>query len=194
MTKAEKELSMFQREYLWELDIPHKQVVAIAETIPEEAYDWRPAEDARTFSAVLVHIAAGNLMLLYRANVFTPPVMELCGGIEGDGPPQWLELVHKSFRMEQTVTRKPAVLELLERSFAAVIEAFTSTNDDELGRTRDFFGQVITPRRLYFRILAHAHEHMGQAIAYARAMGFHVPWPDPVKRMEEMVAKAGSAA
>ncbi len=193
MNESVHDLSTFQREYLWELEIPRKQVIAVAEAIPEEAYGWRPAEDARTFSAVLVHIAAGNLMLLYRADVFTPPVMELCGGIDGDGPPQWLELVHKSFAMERSLTGKSEVLDFLKRSFDAVIQGFSASNDEELGRTREFFGQVVTARRLYLRILAHAHEHMGQAIAYARAMGFRVPWPDPVKVMEEMVAKTVSS-
>lgn len=194
MNESMHDLSTFQSEYLWELEIPRKQVTAVAEAIPENTYGWRPAEDARTFSAVLVHIAAGNLMLLYRADVFAPPVMELCGGIEGDGPPQWLEVVHRSFQLERTLTRKSEILDLLKRSFDAVVEAFTATNEEELGRTRDFFGQVVTPRRIYLRVLAHADEHMGQAIAYARAMGFHVPWPDPVKTMEEMVAKAGPTA
>lgn len=56
----------FKREYLWELSIPRVQLLALTNAVPEDQYGWKPAEDARTFSAVLVHIAAGNMMLLWR--------------------------------------------------------------------------------------------------------------------------------
>lgn len=186
-------LSTFQREYLWELEIPRKQVMAIAEAVPEEAYDWRPAEDARTFSAVLVHIAAGNLMLLHRAEVVSPEVMRLCGAIEGEGMAQWLAMVRKSFQLEKTLTCKEAVLDLVSRSFEAVREAMVAADPRQLETSRELFGEVTTYRRVYLRILAHADEHMGQAIAYARAMGFQAPWPDPVRQMEQMVEPAAMA-
>lgn len=180
-------LSTFQREYLWELEVPRKQVANLAEAVPEEAYDWRPAEDARSFSAVLVHIAAGNLMLLHRADVRSKDVMDLCGSVPGEGMALWLAMVRKSFGLERTLTDKAEVVDLLKRSFDAVREAVTTISDEELCRTRDLYGETTTYRRIFLRILAHADEHMGQAVAYARVMGFKVPWPDPVKMMEEMV-------
>jgi uncharacterized damage-inducible protein DinB len=116
--------------------------------------------------------------------------MELAGSIEGDGPAQWLELLHKMIAMEKTVTAKPAVIDILCRSFDDVRTSFASVTEQQLEETRSFFGEQTTQRRLYLRILAHSDEHMGQAIAYARAMGYAVPWPDPIKRMEELVAAA----
>jgi uncharacterized damage-inducible protein DinB len=190
MDHPEKHLSTFQREFLRELEIPRQQLLALAEAIPAEAYGWRPAADARSFSAVLVHIAAGNLMLLYRADVCLPEVMELCGSIEGDGPAQWLELIHKMVALEKAVTAKAAVIDLLRHSFSAVGSSFAAATDRELEETRSFFAEETTLRRLYLRMLAHSHEHMGQAIAYVRAMGFAVPWPNPIKMMEDMVAAA----
>jgi uncharacterized damage-inducible protein DinB len=190
MDHPEKHLSTFQREYLRELEIPRQQLLALAGAIPAESYGWRPAADARTFSAVLAHVAAANLMLLYRADVCLPEVMELCGSIEGDGPAQWLDLFHKMIAMETNVTAKPAVIDLLERSFDTVRTAFAANTEQQLEETRNFFGEQTTQRRLYLRILAHSDEHMGQAIAYTRAMGFAAPWPDPIKMMEEMVAKS----
>ncbi len=128
-------------------------------------------------------------MLLYRADVCLPEVMELAGSIEGDGPPQWLELLHKMIAMEKTMTAKPAVIDTLRRSFDAVRTSFASVPERQLEETRSFFGEPTTQRRLYLRMLAHSHEHMGQAIAYTRAMGYAVPWPNPIKMMEEMAAK-----
>lgn len=192
MESVAKELSPLHREYLWELDLARRQILALADSIPEEAYGWRPAEDARSFSAVLVHIAAANLMLLYRADSVMPVVMEFCGSIEGEGVQQWLAMVHKGLETEKTLTAKSAVRDLLDRSFEAVRESFATTADNELEHLRDLSGEVTTMRRIYLRILVHTGEHMGQAIAYARTMGFQVPWPDPVKVLTEMAAKASS--
>jgi hypothetical protein len=178
--------STFHSEYLWELLVPHTQLLALAETVPAESFQWRPAEDARSFSEVLVHIAAGNLALLYRADVVDPEVMELCGGIEGTADSRWKAAIRKILFLEKTLTEKPAVIDLLKRSFEAVTRTFTSATDEELGAEGEFFGQTTTVRRVYLRILAHSNEHMGQAIAYARVMGYRVPWPDPLKELDRI--------
>jgi hypothetical protein len=192
METVQPEITGFHREYLRELSIPQTQLLALADAIPEEVYGWRPADDARSFSEVLVHIGAGNLMLLYRAGVHSTDVMDLCGYIEGEGISRWLAIVHKSFMLERTVTQKSAVIDLLKRSFEAVRQSFTAASEEDIGAARDLFGEVTTARRLYLRILAHSDEHMGQAIAYVRSMGVKVPWPDPVKEMERIAAVAGS--
>ena len=190
MEAVEKQLSEFQKEYLWELEIPRVQTMKVAEAVPEEAYGWRPAEDARTFSAVLVHIANGNLMLLHRAGVHTPAVMEVCGPAkDNEAMPDWLEHVHRGVALERSLTVKSEVMAYLKLSFDEVIAAFTAMSEEELESPRDFFFNMpATARRIFLRILAHGHEHMGQAIAYTRAMGFKAPWPDPVKMMESVVA------
>jgi len=181
-------LIVFQREYLWELSIPQAQLLALAEAIPEEAYGWRPAQDARTFSEVLVHIGAAMMMLLYRAEVYAPEVMQFCGPLEGEGVALWVEMVHRSLDKEKTLTKKTEAIALLKVGFAVVDREFAATSEDKLSATGNFGGENTTARRIYLRILAHTHEHMGQAVAYAREMGFHVPWPDPIQEMERMAA------
>jgi len=178
--------STFQSEFLYELLVPQTQLLALAEAVPAESFQWRPAEDARSFSEVMVHIAAGNLMLLYRADVVEPEVMELCGGIEGDADSRWKSAIRKILFLEKTVTEKAAVIDLLKRSFEAVRRAFSAATEEDLGAEGEFFGQATTVRRFYLRILAHSNEHMGQAIAYARVMGYRVPWPDPLKDLDRV--------
>ena len=183
---ASKHLTSFHSEYLWELSIPRVQLLALADAIPEDDYGWRPAEDARRFSEVLVHIAAGMMMLLYRAEAYTQEVMEFCGPLEGEGMPLWVEMVHRSLVKEKSITCKPEVIALLQQGFTIVEREFSITSEERLEERRDFGGEVTTARRIYLRILAHTHEHMGQAIGYSREMGFHVPWPDPIQEMERM--------
>jgi uncharacterized damage-inducible protein DinB len=178
----------FKREYLWELSIPRVQLLALANAVPEEQYGWKPAEDARSFSAVLVHIAAGNMMLLCRAGVSAPEVVEICGAVESDSPAQWAAVIRRNLELERSATGKAAVRTLLEKSFATVERCFGAATEDELGKAANFFGEQTTQRRLYLRMLAHSHEHMGQAIAYVRSMGMQAPWPDPLKNLDRIVA------
>ena len=193
MEAVPTELTKFQKEFLWEWSIPEKQAIDLAVAIPAESYGWRPAENARTFSEALVHIAAGCFMLLYRAEVHTPEVMKVCGSPKGDGMAKWVALVRHSLAIEKRTTAKDDVIALLKRGFAEVRHTFTEIGPDQMDASRDFGGETTTVRRIYLRILAHSHEHMGQVVAYARIMGYTVPWPDPIKLMEQMVASAQHA-
>ncbi len=184
---------IFRHEYLTELKIAETQLVALGEAVPEDGYAWRPAENTRSFSAVLVHIAAGNLMLLDRAGVCEPEVMLLYGAIEGDRISRLVAVIRKNLALERSVLAKGDVLDLLARSFDAVRRSFAAATDEELEVTENFFGEPSTVRRVYMRMLAHTHEHMGQAIAYARMMGMKVPWPDPLDELEQIAAGAGAA-
>jgi hypothetical protein len=177
----------FQGEYLWELDISRTQLLALAEAGPEALYSWSPAEAARRFSAVLVHIAAGNLALLHMAGIRSPGGVDLYGPLEGDGLSQFAATIRKNVSLEATLTAKQSVIDLLNQSFEAVRTCFTAAKAEELERAVGFFGEQTTVRRVYLRVLAHTHEHMGQAISYARCYGLRLPWPDPLKELDHVI-------
>jgi uncharacterized damage-inducible protein DinB len=166
----------FKGEYLWELELPEKQLTALAEAIPADKYSWRPADRARSVSEVLVHIAVGNFGLLDAVGVSLPG--DLYEPIEGDGFQRMIAIIRKNDRFEKTVSAKADVVQLLARSLAAVKASFTDTSDAELARPGQFFGEESTPRRVYLRMLAHMNEHMGQLVAYTRSMHMPAPWPD----------------
>jgi len=166
----------FTREYLWEFDIADRQLVALAEAFPLERYGWRSAETARSVSEILVHVAAGNLTLLGIVGVEAAP--DLYGKLEGEIVPRLMRMIEKNDSLEKSITDKEAVIALLRRSLDAVRTAFTQTPAAELERQDVFFGERTTVRRVYMRGLTHMHEHMGQLIAYTRAMGLAAPWPD----------------
>jgi hypothetical protein len=71
----------FRGEFLWELEIAERQIVAIAECIPAERYDWRPVAQARSFSEVFVHVRLlahtdehmGQMIAYLRFNRIAPP-------------------------------------------------------------------------------------------------------------------------
>jgi uncharacterized damage-inducible protein DinB len=108
--------------------------------------------------------------------------------VESDSPAQWVALIRRNLELERSVTGKAAVRALIERSFATVERCFNAETEEELGKAANFFGEQTTQRRLFLRMLAHSHEHMGQAIAYVRCMGMKAPWPDPLKNLDRIAA------
>jgi uncharacterized damage-inducible protein DinB len=166
----------FRGEFLWELEIAARQSSAMAEAIPPDKYDWRPDEEARTVSEVFVHVATGNFMLLDVVGV--PAPIDLYAQLPTRGLERISSLIRRNDELMASVQEKNAVSALLNRSLDAMTQSFCQTSDLELERHLHFFGEETTVRRVYLRLLAHTHEHMGQMIAYLRINGIAPPWPD----------------
>jgi uncharacterized damage-inducible protein DinB len=166
----------FRGEFLWELEIAERQMMAMVEAIPAEKYDWRPDQKARSVSEVFVHVAAGNFMLL--AALGAPAPSDLYGQVPAQGQERFWGLIRKNDELEKGVREKNAVTDILKRSLQAVRNSVSEATDAELDRPRQFFGEQTTVRRVYLRLLVHTHEHMGQMVAYMRINGMSAPWSD----------------
>src|SRR5215469_1917186 len=166
----------FRGEFLWELDIAERQLVAIAECIPAEQYNWRPVAQARSFSEVFVHVATGNFILLDVVGVAAP--VDLYAQVPAEGAARFQGLIHRNDELAASMREKDAVVGLLKRSLYTVSKSFAKASDDELNRRLNFFGEETTVRRVYLRLLAHTDEHMGQMVAYLRFNRIVPPWSD----------------
>ena len=133
-----------------------KKLVDLAAALPPEKYSWRPADGVRSVSEVYAHVAA--------ANYYVP-------GFLGVQPPPGFDP-----RMEKTVADKAKVVQALKKSFENVRRALDPLSDSDLERKVMLFGREVTLRSAYLMLLNHAHEHMGQSIAYARMNGVTPPW------------------
>ena len=165
----------FRGEFLWELEIAERQMMAMAEAIPAEKYGWRPDQKARSVSELLVHVAAGTFMLLEAVGLAAP--IDLYGQVPPQGQERFWGLIHRNDELEESLREKVAVTEM-RRSLRAVRNSVAAADDAELDRNVHFFGEQTTIRRVFLRLLAHTHEHMGQTIAYIRTNGMLPPWPD----------------
>ena len=104
--------------------------------------------------------------------------MDLYAQLPADGQERFSGLIRRNDELAASVREKNAAVALLKRSLQAVSQSFSQASDPELNRRLHFFGEETTVRRVYLRLLAHAHEHMGQMIAYLRFNGIAPPWPD----------------
>lgn len=136
-----------------------RQLVSLAESIPEAKFGWRPAAGVRSTAEVFNHITLANFYLLSMT-----------------GPKLPADL--KADDMEKRVVGKSEVIAWLKRSLEAVKAARGGITPADLQRTVKVLGRDATVDGMYLRIIVHANEHMGQLVAYARMNGITPPWSD----------------
>ena len=159
-----------QTEFNSMLTDAEQKIIELAETVPPGKYEWAPDKEARKFSELFMHVAA--------ANYFLPTFF-------GQQVPQGIE----PMKFESTIKEKPQVVQRLRESFAAAHKSIDATKD--LDTMVDVFGRQVTKRYAMLLLVSHAHEHLGQAIAYARSNDITPPWTE--RREAAAQAKADAA-
>ena len=145
----------FRADFLRQLGDAEEKLIALAEATPADKFTWRPAQGVRSVSEVFMHVAGGNYFLSTFLGVKPP---------EGVG------------RDIEKITDKAKVVETLRQSFAHARRAAEGVSDADLERQVKLFGNDSTFRGVLFLMATHAHEHLGQSIAYARMNGITPPW------------------
>ena len=153
---APRALTGVRGEILAQFDDAMSKVLQLAEAIPQEKYSWRPAAGVRSVSQALMHVCGANYYVLTFAGVNMPT------DLPADA--------------ENTVTDKAQVIAQLRRSAEHVRTSLRSLPDADLEKAATMFGQATTYRNVFFTTATHAHEHLGQLIAYARSNAIVPPW------------------
>jgi len=150
----------------WFKDAENK-LVQLAEATPEAKYSWRPSKDVRSTSEVFLHVAGANYGI---------------PAIWGVAPPAGFSID----TYEKSLTKKADIVKALKDSFAHMEQGLS---DADLEKPAEVFGTKTTVQGGYFLLLTHAHEHLGQSIAYARMNAIVPPWTArqqaAVKQMQE---------
>jgi uncharacterized damage-inducible protein DinB len=133
------------------------KLLQLADAIPEDKYSWRPAEGVRSPGEVFMHVAAANYGI---------------PGYWGAKPPQ--DFNFQTY--EKSLTAKADIRKALADSFAYMKKGLMAASNEDLGKPLKLFGMTTTVRGGYMLLLSHAHEHLGQSIAYARMNGVVPPW------------------
>ncbi len=126
------------------------KIVALAESVPEESYDYRPVPEVRTFAEQLRHVAFWNDYL-----------RDTLRGDSPNGEANELSPVEYPGRTEIL----PALRESLEGVRAELVRAkgkrFADTDEKRLD--------------LVVGYIDHVSEHYGQLVVYARLCGVIPP-------------------
>jgi uncharacterized damage-inducible protein DinB len=141
------------------------KLVDLANAIPAESYDWRPGDGVRSVAEVLKHVAADNYLI--PAGIGYPAPTET--GINGEDYRTAVAFEERSLSKEQVVQQ-------LTASFEHLRAAMQETESGALAEQVGLFGMNFTRQQAWILATTHLHEHLGQAIAYARINGVVPPW------------------
>jgi uncharacterized damage-inducible protein DinB len=155
----------YRSEVLAEVMIQEDKFLRLAEAIPADKFNWRPAPDVRSFAEVFLHVSAANYNL-YK--------------LIGTPPPLAVDIKN----LEKSTTDKAKVIARLKDSFAHARKAITAMSDANLDKSLDWFGGKNTQRGILLFIVRHAAEHLGQSIAYARFVGIVPPWTEDAQKAQ----------
>ena len=151
-----------------DLDRVGEKLVALAEATPADKFSFRPDERVRTVSEIYMHVVGTNLLL--------PPALGMPPLGETEMPDNPMA---KMAEWEATVTDKAQVVERLKQSLEYAKSSISAMDPAELDTMVALFGPEMSKRAYLMILQTHAHEHLGQSIAYARSQGIVPPWSQP---------------
>jgi uncharacterized damage-inducible protein DinB len=165
--------SGYRAEFLAEIAYYEQRYVQLAEALPAEKYNWRPAEGVRSVGEVYTHIVAANYAIAKSL---------------GTAPPAGLD-----FKAIQALsTDKAKTVEALKDSFAHFRSSILALSDGEADKAQKMFGRDTTLRGSFIMITGHFGEHLGQSIAYARMNGVVPPWTEEQQQQQKQAPKPKS--
>lgn len=145
-------------DYLMLYDQVAKKIADLGAAIPEEKYDWRPAEGVRSVAEVLNHVSGASYLF---GKVTGAAVPEGAPADPEKGP---------------DAKSKAEILAKLSEAIAYGRANAEAVTPEQLAKSVDFFGNQMSVRALYMIGYEHLGEHLGQLIAYARMIGVKPPW------------------
>ena len=141
-----------------------KKMIDLARAMPDASYDWRPAAGVRSVGEVFLHVASDNYLIPIMMGKPAPAA----SGITSD--------FATATTFEKRKLAKALIVAELEASYKHLHQAMGLTTDANAAEMIKFFGQDWSRSRAMVMTVTHLHEHLGQAIAYARSNKVVPPW------------------
>jgi hypothetical protein len=142
---------------LLDLEGVQKKFVSLANALPADKLTWRPSADSRSFAEVLLH-AAGERYGILALMGTTPPAAF-------DG---------KTF--EKSTTDQARIVDELNKSWDFAQKAIQGMTNGDFAKLLPKLGPQANAGDVIYILVADAHEHLGQSVAYARENGITPPW------------------
>jgi len=142
---------------LLDLEGVQKKFVDLANAIPADKLTWRPSPDSRSFAEVFLHVAGERYGILALMGAEKP------AGFNG-----------KTF--EKSTTDRAQIVEELNKSWGFAQTAIQGMSNADFAKLLPKLGPQANAGDVVYILVADAHEHLGQAVAYARENGIVPPW------------------
>ena len=142
---------------LLDLETMQKKFVDLANAVPADKLNWRPSPDARSFAEVLLHVSGERYQIMALMGAQPP------AGFDG-----------KTY--EKSTTDPAKIVEELNKSWEFAKTAINSMTNADFAKPIPKLGPDANAGDVVYILVADAHEHLGQSVAYARENGIVPPW------------------
>ena len=142
---------------LLDLERVQKKVVDLANAVPADKYGWRPSADSRSFAEVFLHVAGERYGIL---------------SLMGAKPPAGID--RKNF--EKSTTDRARIIQELDKSWDFARATINGMTNAEFAKLLPKLGPQANAGDVVYILVADAHEHLGQLVAYARVNNIVPPW------------------
>ncbi|HUN89134.1 MAG TPA: DinB family protein [Terriglobales bacterium] len=148
---------------LLDLETVQKKVVGLANAVPESKMTWRPSDDTRSFAEVFLHVAAERYGILRMMGAPTPK-----------------DFNGKTF--EKSTTDKTQIIKELNQSWDFTQQTIKGMSNADFAKLLPKLGPQANAGDVVYILVADAHEHLGQLVAYSRENGIVPPWTVAAKK------------
>ena len=148
---------------LLDLERVQKKFVDLANAVPSDKFGWRPAEDTRSFAEVLLHVAGERYQIL---------------ALMGATPPS--DFNGKTY--EKSISDKAKIIAELDKTWEFARKTIHGMSNADFANLLPKLGPQANAGDVVYILVADAHEHLGQAITYARSNGVVPPWTVEAKK------------
>lgn len=142
---------------LLDLGNVQKKFVDLANTLPADKLTWRPSPDSRSFAEVFLHVAGERYGILSLMGAERPT------GFDGKA-------------LEKSTTDRAQIIAELTKSWDFTQKTINGMSNADFAKLLPKLGPKANAGDVVYILVADAHEHLGQAVAYARENGIVPPW------------------
>ena len=142
---------------LLDLQGVNKKCVELAQALPSDKLSWRPSPGTRSFAEVFLHVAGERYGIL---------------SMMGAKPPAGF----KAREFEKSTTDKDRIVHELNESWDFANKTINSMSNADFAKLLPKLGPQANEGDVVYMLVADAHEHLGQLIAYARQNSIVPPW------------------
>lgn len=154
---------------LLDLQGVQKKCIDLAQVLPSDKLTWRPSPDARSFAEVFLHVAGERYGIL---------------SMLGAAPPAGFTA--KDF--EKSTTQKDRIVEELNQSWSFTDKTINGMSNADFAKLLPKLGPQANEGDVVYILVADAHEHLGQLVAYARLNGIVPPWTTAMQKKKAAAA------
>jgi uncharacterized damage-inducible protein DinB len=156
---------------LADLQVVQNKMVALVNAIPADKMTWRPSEDSRSFAEVFLHVAGERYQIL---------------GLGGAVAPA--DFNGKTY--EKSTTDRTQIVAELNKTWDFAQKTINGMSNADFAKLLPKLGPQANSGDVVYILVADAHEHLGQVVAYARVNGVVPPWTaEAQKRAAEKKAE-----